>query len=341
MPFSSGWVGALSYNPERKAHQFRYCSSSLGLCLSTEEWFFYGSPEEELELHHFLSFERPQKTRIRPQESIHSSMSSEEYCDAIEKTKQEIAKGNVYQINLSYQLSGFAIENPLILWWELCHRNPARHAYYWQTETEIIICNSPELFLRIKDGTIESCPIKGTNPSIVHINDYQELWLSEKEESELTMIVDMMRNDLAKITIPHSVFVENRKIRRCGDLLHTEQRVLGRLSEECSISDVFNACFPPASVTGAPKISALKLIEQLEKHERNWYTGSLGFVDDRGHSEWNVCIRSIVIEEGLASIFIGAGIVYDSDPQKEWLETQAKAQALLNVLADVERVNME
>lgn len=147
------------------------------------------------------------------------------------------------------------------------------------------------------------------------------------------MIVDMMRNDFGRICQAGSIFVEGRKIRRCGDLLHAEQRILGKLPATSTHDSVIEACFPAASITGAPKIAAMKLIEALETSERKWYTGSLGFVSEQdGLSEWNVCIRCIIVQENQGYIHVGAGIVYDSDPEKEWVETQAKAKAIQNSL---------
>ena len=216
--------------------------------------------------------------------------------------------------------------------------NPSKHGCFWKTPTEILLCNSPELFLSITaDGHVESLPIKGTHGDVEDPESYEKLWESPKERAELTMIVDMMRNDISIVAQYGSVKADDRKIRQCGDLLHAEQKVNGQLREEISILQAVYACFPPASVTGAPKESAIKYIQDLEPVQRGWYTGSFGFIDTRGHSTWNVLIRTL---QGTANddnsmnahLNIGAGIVYDSDPVAEWEETMAKGRAIERVL---------
>ena len=260
------------------------------------------------------------------------SFEQEDFIHAIHSIQNEIKDGNVYQINLSGRLGPFAIHNPIQLWHQLNDSNPAKHAFYWQSPQNTIIGNSPELYLRLQQQKIESCPIKGTHPSPSIGKSYTNLWDSPKEEAELTMIVDMVRNDLGKICKIGSVFTEGRKIRRCGDLLHTEQRIFGTLKEDISNIQAIFSCFPAASITGAPKIAAMELIDSVEKVPRNWYTGSFGFLDDSGFGEWNVLIRSIFVEKNIGFIHIGSGIVFDSHPESEWLETLSKAKALTSQL---------
>ena len=142
------------------------------------------------------------------------------------------------------------------------------------------------------------------------------------------MIVDMMRNDLGQVCQTGSVFVEHRKLRRCGDLIHAEQTVIGTLSENISILQAIGACFPAASITGAPKKSAMGIIESLESHPRQSYTGSMGYIDDRGSASFGVTIRTIEVIRGRGYIHLGAGIVRDSNPYKEWEETKAKGNAI-------------
>ena len=330
MPFLSGWIVAIEYNKTPNNQKSYYCSCSLGFHYPSKKWYFYGTEEQEQHLLEQCSLPPPLKKNSIPQ-SDHSSMTREDYISAVQRIKEEIEKGNVYQINLSYRIGPFSIPNPAHLWSKLVEENPSRHAFFWQTPSEIILCNSPELFYRRQANQIESIPIKGTNPNINQAKNYVDLWTSPKEESELTMIVDMMRNDFGRICQAGTVFVEGRKIRRCGDLLHSEQRIIGTLSPQETEENILLACFPAASITGTPKIAALKLIQELESTERRWYTGSMGFISEHSsHSEWNVCIRCIIIQENQGYIHVGAGIVYDSDPEQEWLETQAKAKALRN-----------
>jgi anthranilate/para-aminobenzoate synthase component I len=330
MPFLSGWVGAIQYHRTPNGYQSYYCSCSLGFHYQSKTWHFYGTKDEEQHLLQQCSISSPQRKASFPQNE-HSSMSREEYISAVQRIKAEIEEGNVYQINLSYRIGPFSIPNPAHLWSELVEQNPSRHAFFWQTPSETILCNSPELFYHRQANQIESIPIKGTNPNINQAKNYLDLWTSPKEEAELTMIVDMVRNDLGRICQSGTVFVEGRKIRRCGDLLHAEQRIMGILPPQETEENILKACFPAASITGTPKIAAMELIQELESTERRWYTGSLGFHSEHSsESEWNVCIRCIIIEENQGYIHVGAGIVHDSNPEQEWLETQAKAKAIRN-----------
>ena len=332
MPFCSGWIGAIPYAAAPSSQQMYYCSSSMGYHYPSQTWHFYGTEKDEEQLLLLLQQELTLSSPVSLEHSC-SSMSKEEYISKVEQIKKEIARGNVYQINLSYRIGPFSILRPASLWLELVEQNPSRHSFFWQTPSETILCNSPELFFRCQNSHIESIPIKGTNPRTNSADNHAALWRSIKEEAELTMIVDMMRNDFGRICQAGSIFVEGRKIRRCGDLLHAEQRILGKLPATSTHDSVIEACFPAASITGAPKIAAMKLIEALETSERKWYTGSLGFVSEQdGLSEWNVCIRCIIVQENQGYIHVGAGIVYDSDPEKEWVETQAKAKAIQNSL---------
>ncbi len=339
MPFQSGWIGAIQYQSISKQSQKYYCSCNLGYHYPSNTWHFYGSEEEEEELYSVLLAPSVPGEKITSS-SVQSSMSKEEYMAKVEQIKEEISQGNVYQINLSYRIGPFGISKPALLWHELVTQNPSRHAFFWQTPSETILCNSPELFFRCQNTLIESMPIKGTNSNVDLATDHRDLWISPKEEAELTMIVDMMRNDFGRICQPGSVFVEGRKIRRCGDLLHAEQRIIGKLPPDADNSTILTACFPAASITGTPKIAAMKLINDLENVSRRWYTGSLGFISEHNnHSEWNVCIRCIIIQENKGYIHVGAGIVYDSNPEQEWLETQAKAKAIQKFLLTCQNIS--
>ena len=151
---------------------------------------------------------------------------------------------------------------------------------------------------------------------------------SEKETAELTMITDLVRNDLGRVARAGEVHTSCRRIRVCGDLLHAEQEITARLLPEVDAIDVLRASFPPGSVTGAPKIRAMEHIHQLEASPRGAYTGSIGCLFDDGSAHLNVAIRTATIRNGLAHLRLGAGIVADSDPNQEWLETLAKGQML-------------
>ena len=337
-PFISGTLSIVSF--DGTIHAWR---PELTVAFHTirEDWVLWGTPEQFTNLT-TSNFHHPSSNndaRLPSITTIQSNMDVEEYQDAVQQTRMEIEEGNVYQINLSHQLGPIHIQNPLQIWLTLMADNPATHGCYWQTPSEVLICNSPEQFLLFKgDGTLQSTPIKGTHNTPNAPNAYEELLHSDKEKSELTMIVDMMRNDISQVCKIGSVIAHPRTIRQCGDLLHAEQTVQGTLESDITRWKAVHACFPPASVTGAPKIAAIDLISRLETINRGWYTGSFGWMDQRGSSVWNVLIRTIQCEPlnpdgSTTGVYnVGAGIVYDSDPAKEWLETLAKSRAINEVL---------
>ena len=154
------------------------------------------------------------------------------------------------------------------------------------------------------------------------------LWISEKERAELTMIVDLVRNDLGRIAKTGTVRAQPRQLRSCGDLLHAEQIVSAELKPELDALDVVAATFPPGSVTGAPKVAAMEIIHRLESAPRGVYTGAIGLFEDDGSAHLNVAIRTATIQNQRARFHIGAGIVADSEPDREWEETLSKGRAL-------------
>jgi len=170
-------------------------------------------------------------------------------------------------------------------------------------------------------------PIKGTTTR--GITGARELLEnSEKERAELTMITDLVRNDLGRVARPGSVHTSARRIRTCGDLLHAEQEISARLSPGKDALDLLEASFPPGSVTGAPKVRAMEIIHELEDGPRGAYTGSIGSFFDDGSAHLNVAIRTATVCGGVGRFHVGAGIVADSDPDREWEETLSKGRAL-------------
>jgi anthranilate/para-aminobenzoate synthase component I len=333
-PFLEGILTIISFDGLMHAW---YADYSIALHKSSGQWYCWGTVEQMATIAEWCIEETPCLTTVDASSSQHS-MTQSEYCTAVNQVREAIRNGNVYQINLAHQIGPFTITAPLNTWLKLNTNNPSKHGFFWKTPSEILLCNSPELFLNITaKGYIESLPIKGTHGDVSDPNSYRTLWESPKERAELTMIVDMMRNDISIVAEYGSVKANERQIRQCGDLLHAEQRVHGQIRDGISTLQAVHACFPPASVTGAPKESALNYIRDLESVQRNWYTGSFGFMDTRGHSTWNVIIRTVqgtpTEHSGMtAYLNIGAGIVYDSEPEAEWEETMAKGRAIERVL---------
>jgi len=333
-PFLEGILTIVSFDGQM--HAWR-SETSIAYHKPSDQWYCWGTLEDLTNIERQCIESSTSSKNSIPMDVQHS-MSKDTYCQAVKEVREAIRNGNVYQINLAHQIGPFHIADPLDTWLTLNERNPATHACFWKTPNEVLLCNSPELFLNITaDGQIESLPIKGTHGDVDNPDAYSALWESPKERAELTMIVDMMRNDISITAEYGSVKADERQIRQCGDLLHAEQRVHGQIRNGISTLQAVHACFPPASVTGAPKEAAIQYITDLEPVERKWYTGTFGFIDTSGHSTWNVIIRTIQgvpTESGgmIGNLNIGAGIVYDSDPEAEWEETMAKGRVIERVL---------
>ena len=334
-PFLEGLLAIISF--DGLLHGW-IADHSIAYHKPSNQWFFWGTSEQFQTILSTISTTHSHSPQITKQDLVGHSMTQTQYENTVATVQEEIRNGNVYQINLAHQIGPYTIANPIRTWLELTDDNPAQHACFWKTPTEILLGNSPELFVHFgADGSVTSVPIKGTHSDIANPQAHFELWDSPKEHAELTMIVDMMRNDISSISEYGSVFTKQRQIRRCGDLLHAEQKVMGQRKSSLSILKAVHACFPPASVTGAPKKAALSYIRKLEPVNRGWYTGSFGFIDKRGHSEWNVIIRTLQgkqNEDGSMSAYlnIGAGIVYDSNASAEWSETMNKGRAIERTL---------
>jgi len=274
-------------------------------------------------------------------EQFRSSMTKDYYLDAFVKVKRYIYDGEVYQINFSQRFSAdFNCEPYKLFLWQNKF-NPSPYSAYLDAGDYQIVSASPELFININNGIITTCPIKGTRPrtynKAVDEKNYKDLVESEKEKAELDMIIDLERNDLGRICSYGSIkVVKRRDIETFSTVFHAVSTIQGRLRKGIDSVDCLKAIFPGGSITGAPKISAMKIISQLEPTARGLYTGSIGWFDLRGKVCLNIAIRTIIIKDNVAFAQTGGGIVADSDPQAEWNETLIKAKALL---AGIKAVN--
>jgi para-aminobenzoate synthetase component 1 len=256
----------------------------------------------------------------------HSSMTQHEYCSAVEVTRAAIAAGTVYQANICRILAAACCEDRIVgLFPRLLQGNPAPYAALLDVpEIGVHVASAtPELFLRRADGWITSGPIKGTGRV--------ETDLRAKDRAENVMIVDLVRNDLGRVCEAGSIAVPAfLRVEQHPGLVHLVSEVTGRLRPEVTWSQIVQATFPPGSVTGAPKSSALRLIEELEGRSRDAYCGAIGWVDaDAGTAELGVAIRTFWLDDGELRFGTGAGITWGSDPQAEWEETELKAARLI------------
>ncbi len=257
--------------------------------------------------------------------------------------KDEIEAGNVYQANLTQRVEGPFDGDPWQVYRALRRVNPAPFACYVELDDVTVAGSSPERFLRVgADGLAESRPIKGTRPRGGSPGEdaalRRELAGSEKDRAENLMIVDLVRNDLGRVCETGSVEVpELMAIEEYASVFQLVSTVAGRLRDDRDAFDLVRATFPPGSMTGAPKIAAMQLLDRLEPVRRGLYSGAIGYFDARGGADLCVVIRTLFFQGERVLLHAGGGVVADSDPQEEWRESWVKARALLAALAEARR----
>ncbi|MGV3721754.1 MAG: aminodeoxychorismate synthase component I [Actinomycetota bacterium] len=267
------------------------------------------------------------------------SVSRREYEEAVRKVLRYIGAGDCYQVNLSHRFSAPLPCTPRALYHRLRRLSPAPYAAFLDCGDHQVLSSSPELFLRVAGGLVETQPIKGTRPRSADPAEdaaaAAELLASEKDAAELLMIVDLERNDLGRVCRYGSVRVpELRRLESFANVHHLVATVQGELRPGVTPLQALRAAFPGGSITGAPKIRAMEIIEELEPYRRGVYTGAIGWVDGHGRGEWNIAIRTMVTRGDSVYFHVGGGIVADSIPAAEYEETLAKAQGMLQALRD-------
>jgi len=280
--------------------------------------------------------ERPIKLKDS-NNKFYSNFNKDKYEKSVSLLKDYIRSGDVYLANMTRQIWCDNQEDSFEIYQKLRSSNKAPFSAYMNFKDFQIMSSSPERFLSITDGLVQTRPIKGTRPrGKNHEEDEKnknELINSEKDKSELLMIVDLERNDLSKVCMPNSVKVtELFKLEEYETVFHLVATIEGILKENVSSVKCIRECFPGGSITGAPKIRAMEIIEELEKLKRNIYTGSIGYFDLRGNSDFNIVIRTIVKKDNKAYLGVGGGITWESIENDEWFETIDKAKALMGVL---------
>lgn len=266
-----------------------------------------------------------------------SPFSKFEYMEAVESMRQYIEDGHIYIANMTHTFMSAFDKSPMETYEKLRRINPAPFSAYMPLDGFNILSSSPERFLDIRKGKVQTRPIKGTVPRGRTPHEDEEnrnrLKNSEKDKSELLMIVDLERNDISRVCIPGSVKVtELFEIEEYATVFHLVSTVEGRLKDDCTSVDCIRDVFPGGSITGAPKIRAMEIIDELEKTGRNIYTGSIGYLGFDGNADFNIIIRTILLKDGTAYIGVGGGITWESDPEMEYVETIDKARALFKAL---------
>ncbi len=268
---------------------------------------------------------------------LRANFTREAYCRAVESALEYIAAGDIYQVNISQRFTAQLETEPWELYRRLRYLNPAPFAAFLRFPEVTVASSSPERFLLVEGERVETRPIKGTRPrGRTPAGDAvlkEELRTSEKDRAELLMIVDLERNDLGRVCRTGSVEVpELFCLETYATVYHLVSTVTGRLPAGKNVFDLIPAAFPGGSITGAPKIRAMEIIEELEPVRRGIYTGSLGYIDFAGRADLNIVIRTFVLKDGRAFFQVGGGIVADSRPELEYQETLDKARAMLSAL---------
>jgi len=260
------------------------------------------------------------------------------HAKAVDAAKEEIAAGNVYQVCLTHRVERDGVDDAWRLYRRLRESNPAPFASYLELPEISIVGSSPERFLRVlPDRSVESRPIKGTRPrsadAVEDASLRSSLTASAKDRAENLMIVDLVRNDLGRVCDVGSIAVpELMTIEDYASVFQMVSTVTGKLRHDRDAVDLIRAAFPPGSMTGAPKIAAMEIIDRLERVRRGVYSGALGYFDVRGGLDLCVVIRTLLVRDGVAYVQSGGGIVADSDADSEFSESLDKARLLLEVL---------
>ena len=273
----------------------------------------------------------PEAPRLR------SNFRRADYLRAVERAREYIAAGDIFQVNLSHRLGGEWDGAAWPLYERLRAASPISYGAYLDLGDFKVLSASPERFLKLDGRQVETRPIKGTRPRGATPEEDRalgaELLASEKDRAENLMIVDLLRNDIGKVARVGSVRVpEMFDLERHASVWHLVSTVTGELQPGMDAVDLLKACFPGGSITGCPKIRAMEIIEELEPVRRGVYCGAIGYLSFTGAMDTNIAIRTLVLRDGRMDLQVGGAVTYDSDPESEYTETLAKGQALLGAL---------
>jgi anthranilate synthase component 1 len=275
-----------------------------------------------------------------------SNRSRPEFEAMVEQAKEYIRAGDIFQVVLSQRLSRHVNAAPFTVYRALRAINPSPYMFYLDLQDFHIIGASPELLVRVEDGEVTVHPIAGTRPRGTDMHSDQqlaeELQHDPKERAEHVMLVDLGRNDVGRVSTPGSVQVSQfMEIERYSHVMHLVSNVTGQLRPDISSYEALRAGFPAGTVSGAPKIRAMEIISELEGEQRGVYAGAVGYISHSGNLDTAIALRTMVMKNGRAYIQAGGGIVADSDPGAEYMESMNKARALLRALDEAEVIAEE
>jgi anthranilate synthase component I len=349
--FVGGAVGYISYDavrywekiPEKSSGDLGFPDLEMGIFddgfvfnhLQKQAFYYYRDEDRLPEVESLLkqSIESNELGYTQPKVNT----KKESYERAVEKAKEYIIAGDIFQVVLSkrYQLE---IEGSLIPFYQALRSiNPSPYMYFYKSGDRQIVGSSPEMLVRVENRIVETFPIAGTKPiaddPIENDKLACELLADPKECAEHVMLVDLARNDVGKISKYGSVHVaEFMKVHQYSHVQHIVSQVVGELKDNLQSYDALRAVFPAGTVSGAPKVRAMEIIDELEPAKRGPYAGAVGYFSYNGNADFAITIRTLFADKNQAYIQAGAGIVADSNPEREWFETDHKAKALMQAL---------
>jgi len=274
-----------------------------------------------------------------PTQKVGSNLGKEEFEDSVRRAKEFIRKGDIIQVVLSQRFNVHTGKRPFDIYRSLRSLNPSPYMFFLRLNDLNVIGASPEMLVRCENGFVQTRPIAGTRPrGLTEEKDNalaEELLNDKKERAEHIMLVDLGRNDLGRVCKPGKVKVTNfMSVERYSHVMHLVSEVSGELKNKLNSFDVLRACFPAGTVSGSPKIRAMEIIDELENTRRGTYAGCVGYFSFSGNMDTCITIRTIVMKGHVAYIQAGAGIVADSVPAREYLESVNKARALIEAIKD-------
>lgn len=362
IPFSGGWLGWLGYDIAWEIERLPFLNSDplpfpISYWYEPESFAVLDHQQQRLwlattDVNNLEEMERklenysrnseifiPRKSSVNPR----FNLSPEAYKIAVEKAKKYIYSGDIFQANLSLRFAAQTTANSWSIYRALQQINPSPFASYWQTPWGTVISCSPERLVQLSGTKVQTRPIAGTRQRGATPEEDEELATellnNEKEIAEHIMLVDLERNDLGRVCEWGSVEVQELlTIERYSHVMHLVSNIVGKLQKGWDAIDLIRATFPGGTITGCPKVRCLEIIEELEPVRRNLFYGSCGYLDWRGNLDLNILIRTLLLapidNSGEAMVWgqVGAGIVADSDPQREWYESLQKAKAQIQAL---------
>ena len=283
---------------------------------------------------------KPDFNKKKTEFAFSCNISKETFCKNVLKAKEYIRDGDIFQVVLSQRLCVETEQDPFNIYRVLRIINPSPYMYYLKFLDYRLVGSSPEMLVRLEDGVVETCPIAGTRKRGSNSQEDEELendlLADEKEKAEHMMLVDLGRNDVGKVSKFGKVLVKNlMHIEKYSHVMHMVTNVEGEIREDKTQFDALMSIMPAGTLSGAPKVRAMEIIDELETVKRGPYGGAIGYLSFNGNLDSCITIRTMILKDGKAYVQAGAGIVADSDPEKEYEETINKAKALLKALEEV------